>query len=173
MNGLKWIVSVLALTFLTACSEDNSEKTKTTVEDESAVGFELNDGAIEEAQNIPNEDKEALISTFNHYIDAFNEQNINAYMDVLSSNPKGFNLDEEREAVETAFSTYSITRNAEDVTIIKYSESEANVFSNLKTDLVEKETGTEHVSEGRQVTVFSKENGNWKVSSVYYIGSEE
>lgn len=45
------------------------------------------------------------------------------------------------------------------------------MFSNLKTETKEIKTGAELSGVGRQVTVFMKEDG-WKVSSIYYIGSE-
>ena len=54
---------------------------------------------------------------------------------------------------------------------MKYSEDEAQVFSNLKTETKELETGAEMSGVGRQVTVFVKED-QWKVSSIYYIGNE-
>ena len=66
-----------------------------------------------------------------------------------------------------------MNRQAKDVTVVKYNETEANVFANLSVNLVEKETESEHSSDGRQITVFTKENNVWKVSSVYYIGNEE
>ncbi len=38
--------------------------------------------------------------------------------------------------------------------------------------MTEIKTNTELTSSGRQVTVFVKEDGAWKVTSVYYIGNE-
>ena len=58
------------------------------------------------------------------------------------------------------------------MTIVKYNEkdAEAQVFANLKIEMIEEATNTEVSSQGRQVTVFVKEDDAWKVSSVYYIG---
>ena len=56
------------------------------------------------------------------------------------------------------------------MTIVKYNEEEAQVFANLNIEMTEEATNTEVSSQGRQVTVFVKEDDAWKVSSVYYIG---
>lgn len=69
------------------------------------------------------------------------------------------------------FNQYDVKRTAEDITIVKYSGEEAQVFSNLKTETKEIDTGAELSGVGRQVTVFKKEDSR-KVSSIYYIGSE-
>lgn len=69
------------------------------------------------------------------------------------------------------FNQYDVKRTAEDITIVKYSDDEAQVFSNLTTETKEIDTGAELSGVGRQVTVLKKEDG-WKVSSIYYIGSE-
>ena len=129
-------------------------------------------GKIEEAQNVPEHERKAIEAAFDEYIAAFNARDIERYISTLSQDPKGFNIEEERKALMSAFETYNVERTAEDVTIVKYSKSEANVFATLKVDLVEKETGADLSSVGRQVTVFKKEEDAWKVSSVFYIGSE-
>ncbi|MER2172562.1 MAG: hypothetical protein ABS938_18245, partial [Psychrobacillus psychrodurans] len=72
------------------------------------------------------------------------------------------------QAVSEVFKQYDVNRQAQDVTIIKFKESEAQVFSNLKTESKEIETGSEFAGVGRQVTVFAREGDDWKVSSVYY-----
>ena len=163
------IVSLLALA---ACGNTKDEKDATTILEESTVGFEIANGKIEEAQNVPPNDKDAIIVAFEEYIDAFNEKDIERYIATLSHDPKGFNIEEERKTLKSTFDTYDVERVAEDVKIVKYSEEEANLFATLKVDLVEKETGASLSSVGRQVTVFKKEDDAWKVSSVYYIGSE-
>jgi ketosteroid isomerase-like protein len=166
------IISFISLFILAACGATEEKKEVPAVKEESTVGFEMANGKIEEAQNVPIDEREAIIAAFDEYIEAFNAQDIERYIATLSHDPKGFNIEEERKALISAFDTYDVERIAEDVTIVKYSEAEANVFATLKVDLVEKETGADLSSVGRQVTVFKKEEDVWKVSSVYYIGSE-
>ena len=166
------IISIFSLFTLAACGNEEVKKDDIAVQEESTVGFEMANGKIEEAQNVPEQERESIIAAFDEYMEAFNAKDIERYIATLSHDPKGFNIEEERKALLSAFETYDVERLAEDVTIVKYSEAEANVFSTLKVDLVEKETGTDLSSVGRQVTVFKKEEDSWKVSSVYYIGSE-
>ena len=163
------IVSLLALA---GCGNTEVKKDATTITEESTVGFEIANGKIEEAQNVPQHDRDAIIAAFEEYMDAFNAQDIERYIATLSHDPKGFNIEEERKTLKSTFDTYDVERVAEDLTIVKYSGSEANLFATLKVDLVEKETGANLSSVGRQVTVFKKEEDAWKVSSIYYIGSE-
>lgn len=139
--------------------------------DENKVGFNLSGGEIEEAADVPKEEKEALVEAFDTYIHAFNVQNVDEYMGTLSKNPQSFSIDEERTYIEGVFSEYEISRDAKDVTIVKYDadKGEAQVFSNLDTTLKQKSSGLETNRTGRQVTVFTKEDSNWKVTSVYYM----
>lgn len=166
-----WLIALLAVFSLAACNEEEQPKDPAAVVDEGLIGFEMANGIVEEAQDVPAQEKEAIILAFNQYIDAFNAQDIEQYIATLSDK-KGLNFEEERDAVASAFASYNVDRKAEDVTVIKYSEKEANVFATLKIDLVEKETDAELSSVGRQVTVFTKEDDGWKVASVYYIGNE-
>lgn len=56
------------------------------------------------------------------------------------------------------------------MTVIKYDKSQAQVFASLAISLEQESTGAKLDRTGRQVTVFAKEDGNWRVSSVYFIG---
>ena len=166
------IMSVISLFTLAACGNEDVKKNAVPVNEESTVGFEMANGKIEEAQNVPEHEREAIVAAFDEYIVAFNAGDIDRYIATLSHDPKGFNIEEERKTLMTTFEQYNVERLAEDVTIVKYNESEANVFATLKVNLIEKETGADLKSVGRQVTVFKKEEDTWKVSSVYYIGAE-
>lgn len=42
----------------------------------------------------------------------------------------------------------------------------------MKMHSLQIETNVEHESAGRQVTVFVKEDDDWKVTSVFYIGDD-
>lgn len=163
------IVSLLALA---GCGNSESKKDATTIIEENTVGFEIANGKIEAAQNVPEQDREAIMLAFGEYMEAFNAQDIDRYIATLSQDPKVFNIEEERKTLASTFETYDVERLAEDVTIIKYNESEANVFATIKVDLVEKETGANLSSVGSQVTVLKKEDEAWKVANIYYIGSE-
>ncbi|TQR17365.1 nuclear transport factor 2 family protein [Psychrobacillus vulpis] len=138
--------------------------------DKSEVGFEMAGGNIEEAENVPEKEKTAVLEAFNEYMDAFNEENISRYMSVISKNPEGFNYDDEKAVVEETFKEYDTKRTAENVTIIKYEETHAQVFANVHIALEQPSTGAKLDREGRQVTVFVKEDGKWLVTSVYFIG---
>ena len=175
MKLRNWLLVVAIMIVLAGCSEDKDatkQESPEKVLEENTIGFEMANGVVEEAQNIPSVEKNEIINAFNEYINAFNAQDIERYMDTLSKEEKGFNLKEEREAAESAFETYEIERIADDITITRYSEKEANVYATLTINLVEKESKAELTSVGRQVTVFTKESGKWKVASIYYIGNE-
>ena len=169
----KWLIAVLSIIVLAACGDEKDaspEKLQKTI-DEGTVGFEILGDSIQEATGVPEEEKKKIISAFDEYIKAFNEKDLERYKNIISKNAKGFNYEEDIQAVSAVFNQYDVKRTAEDITIVNYSEEEAQVFSNLKTETKEIKTGAELSGVGRQVTVFMKEDG-WKVSSIYYIGSE-
>ena len=173
----KWLILALALFCLTACNNtEESKKTKdlmaTTEESETAVGFEVLGDEIEEATNIPEEEQVEILAAFDEYIAAFNAKDINRYVETLSKTPKGFEYEEDVNTAKQVFAQYDIKRTATDTTIVKYSEEEAQVYANLVIEMNEIETNAELESSGRQVTVFVKEEGAWKVTSVYYIGND-
>ncbi|MEK4424120.1 nuclear transport factor 2 family protein [Solibacillus sp. FSL K6-1523] len=169
----KWLIAVMALFVLTACG-NNEDATPKDVEkeiEEGTVGFEMLGNSIQEATGVPQQEKEKIIAAFDEYIKAFNEKDLERYKNIISKNAEGFQYEEDIQAVEKVFKQYDVNREAQDVTIVKYKENEAQVFSNLKTETKEIGTGVELAGVGRQVTVFVKEN-QWKVSSIYYIGNE-
>lgn len=171
----KWLLLVLAAFMLSACSDKEEVKTESIAEDSKevgSVGFEVLGDEIEEAENIPEQEQESILSAFDEYIAAFNAKDIDRYIETLSKNPQGFEYDDDIEMAKNAFAQYNIERKASDKTIVKYNENEAQVFANLDIEMTEIETNAELSSSGRQVTVFVKEEGAWKVTSVYYIGDE-
>lgn len=141
--------------------------------DEKKIGFNLTGETIEEAAGVPAEDKERILATFDVYIDAFNDKDVDRYIDTLSEQTDSFDKLKEREYMTDAFSAYDVDRQATDVTIVKYTDTEAQVFAKLKTSLKQLSTGLQTNQSGRQVTVLVKENSEWKVSSVHYVGEEE
>jgi hypothetical protein len=139
--------------------------------DEKKVGFSLTGETIEEAADVPAKEKEKILNLFNVYMETLNEQDIDGYLDTLSA--KDYDIEEERALTKDLFSEYELSREVSDITIVKYSGTEAQVFSNLKTSFKQLSTGLETNPSGRQVTVFTKNDGDWKVASVHYIGDEE
>ena len=173
-NMKKWLVTVMVMFMLAACGDNEKQTSPEDIQktiDDGTVGFEILGDSIQEAANVPEEEKGQILSAFDEYIAAFNEKDLERYKQIISKNAKGFKYDEDVQAVSEVFTQYDVNRTAEDVTIVKYSKDEAQVFSNLKTDTKELKTGAEMSGVGRQVTVFVKED-QWKVSSIYYIGNE-
>lgn len=175
----KWLLAVMTVLVLAACrdteqeTDNGTEKDTQEIIDKGTVGFEVMGDSIEEAANVPAEEKEKILAAFNEYIDAFNAEDLDRYGETTSKNAKGFDYNLDLEEAKKAFEMYAINRQADDVTIVKYDDKEAQVFANLTVDMTEEETNTQVSSAGRQVTVFVKEDTDWKVSSVYYIGENE
>lgn len=136
----------------------------------SEVGFNMTGNDIEEAQNVPAKEKKAINEAFDMYMKTFNEENIEKYMSIIAKEPEGFDYKQEELDVKAVFDQYKVNRTAEDVTIIKYNKNQAQVFASLSVSLEQETTGAKLDRTGRQVTVFAKEDGNWRVTSVYFIG---
>jgi len=151
-------------------SENSALEHEVKNQDQVKVGFEMVGTDIEEAQNVPVEEKKTLLEAFDLYITAFNEEDIEKYMSVIATEPEGFDYQGEEVFVKETFAQYEVNRTAEDVTVIKYNENQAQVFASLSISLKQVSTGGMLDRTGRQVTVFVKEDGNWRVTSVYFIG---
>lgn len=182
------IVLAIISVFLSACASEENREGAGSVSDgetsgensplehsvkdqaETDVGFEMVGTNIEEAQNVPAEEKKALLETFETYMTAFNEEDIEKYMSVIATEPEGFDYKEEEVTVKETFAQYEVNRKAEDVTVIKYDKNQAQVFASLDIALKQESTGAELDRTGRQVTVFANEDGEWRVTSVYFIG---
>jgi len=171
----KSILAVLTLLVLTACSnkeDDATVKEREKVIEDGTVGYEMMGGEVQKATNVPANEEKAILAAFNEYIAAFNDKDINRYLNTLSKTPKGFNYDEDKELVEEVFDQSDTKRDVSNVTIAKYDTQEAQVFANMTTHSLQLKTNVEHESAGRQVTVFVKEDDKWKVTSVFYISDD-
>lgn len=135
--------------------------------DDKQVGFNMMGGSIEEAADVPTEEKELVLAAFDMYIDTLNEQDIEGHLAILSKN--AYDIEEERTYMEEQFSDYALNYEATNVTIVKYDEQEAQVYADMKMLYKQLSTGLETNPTGRQVTVFTKEDGEWRVSSVHHI----
>lgn len=172
MKKINLLIVLGVILILAACSgEDKKGKVDDSSEEE--VGFSLSGDSIEEAENIPKEEKEQILQAFDAYIEAFNQKDIEAYFETLSEDTESFDLEEERVYLEETFSENDLERVATEITIVKYSDTEAQVFSKLKTSMKQLASGYEISPTGRQVTLFTKEEGEWKVAAVHYIGDSE
>lgn len=164
------IFALLTLLLLTACSnkeEDLSAEERQKVIEDGTVGFEMADGIIEKAENIPPEEEKAILAAFDEYVEALNEEDIDRYMKIISKDPKGFDLEEDKKMVIEAFEKNDVQREVKDTVVTKYSENEAQVYTNMTARLLEIETNAQLEDTRRQVTVFVKEDGDWKVTSIF------
>lgn len=170
----KGIAIIIAALLLAGCGskEEANMQQPDTILNEKTISYELAGDKVQEADSIPNKEKKALLAAFDEYIEAFNAADIDRYMATISKTPQGFDYDEDKEAAEEVFATYEVNRQAEDITVIEYDKNSAQVFANLTIDMEEASSGATLSSSGRQVTVFVKEEGDWKVTSVYFIGNE-
>lgn len=182
-------MATLAL-MLSACSgdDDNAQKNSGSIDDGEQTnengsidhgvkekgeldgedgGYSINGVAIEEAVNVPSEAKEAILETFERYIDTLNAGEVDAYLETLSAD--GYDIDEEREATESMLATTELTRTPDDITIVKYTENEAQVFATMKIEVKDKDSEEAEITSGRQVTVLTQKDGNWKVNSINAI----
>lgn len=173
MKKIQLALLLISLLILGACSDssksEEASEVPEVVEDEK-IGFSITGDSIEEAENIPETEKEDILQAFDTYISTFNEKDWDAYLDMISDNSESFDKEEEMAYIETIFADFDLVREPSNTTIVKYKEDEAQVFSTLGHKLKQLETGLEKEESARQVTVFAKENGAWKVKSVHSIG---
>lgn len=137
------------------------------------VGFSLTGESIEEAEGVPAKEKVEILEAFETYIETFNEKDIDQYMETLSKDTESFDLEEERAYMLGIFEEFDLNREATDITIVKYSDSEVQLFSELQTTMKQLASGLETKQKGRQVTVMTKDEGDWKVASIHYVGDQE
>ncbi|WP_342473041.1 nuclear transport factor 2 family protein [Metasolibacillus sp. FSL H7-0170] len=171
----KWLIMLIAAFGLAACGDTeeqlSAEQTADIIE-KGTVGFEVMGDKVEAAPDVPDAEREKIIGVFNEYIAAFNDEDLDRYSSTLSKNATGFDYEKDLVEATKVFNSYTINRQADNITIIKYEENEAQVYANLEIEMTEDETGTALSSKGRQVTVLANEDGAWKVTSVFYIGNE-
>ena len=142
--------------------------------DHSDIGFQMNDqGEVAEAEGIPAEDEEAILTVFEQYIETFNKEDIEAYLDLLLFDEDHFNEEEEREIVEKTFDVYDVERVVELQTINEYEEDQAQVYSDLVLTTKDPDSGAEATQSGRQITVLNKVEGEWKIASVHFMANPQ
>ncbi|PSL31621.1 SnoaL-like protein [Planomicrobium soli] len=185
---MKKLITIIGLALTLAACSDSAEPSvnENTVEDgnsanennaidhgieDKSVGFTLgDDGKVIEA-DVPKEEANKLLATYKEYIDAFNQEDLERYMALIASNPEGFDRKEDEASLKKAFETYDVTYTTTNETIVGYKESRAEVFAEIDVLMEEPESGKSTKQSGRQVVVFIKEDGNWKVTSLHFIGN--
>lgn len=136
------------------------------------VGFTLNDKGEAEAAEVPEPEAEKILAAYQEYIDAFNAEDVDRYMEVIAQEPDGFDREEDREALTEAFANFDTTYKPSDETIVKYGEGRAEVYAVIDVTMAEPGSDKSAKQSGRQVVVFKKEDGAWKVTSLHFIGNQ-
>lgn len=184
---MKKMILIAGLLLLSACSEDNGAADNANsandsnlnsennaldhgMEDKSA-GFTLNgDGEVIEA-DVPEEEAAAILIAHKEYIEAFNAEDLDRYMAVIAEEPEGFDRAEDQQALEEAFASFNTTYAPSNETIVKYEPDRAELFAEITVAVEDAETGGKTEESGRQVVIFKKEEGSWKVSGLHFIGN--
>lgn len=142
------------------------------IEEEGSAGFTLTDeGEVVEA-DVPEEIAAEILAAYEEYIAAFNSEDIDRYMAIIADEPDGFDREEDRTALTEAFEVYDTSYETSNETIVKYSEGRAEVFAEIVIKTAETGTDRKMDQTGRQVVVFKKENDEWKVTSLHFIGNQ-
>ncbi|MET1032281.1 YybH family protein [Domibacillus tundrae] len=180
----KWVPALLLMgALLGACGEEKSDEAANstsdgetqsstqethTAEEEKAGGTSVK-APIEETENVPKEEREAILAALNQQIQSFNEKDIDAYMATISKTPESFDYEEEKAYIEKVFQTFDATMTPENTTIIQYDEDKmtANVFMNMESTSKDLSSGKEVSQKTRQIMVFQKEKDGWKQVSLF------
>ncbi|MBU9673591.1 DUF4440 domain-containing protein [Planococcus sp. CP5-4] len=184
----KWIMATGLMLALAGCSgEEDASVNGNTAEDgnvanennavehgitDQEVGFTLDDEGDIIAADVPEAEKQELLDAFEEYIAAFNAEDMDRYMATIAENPDGFDREEDQQALSEAFENYDTTYTTSDETIVKYEEDRAEVFATIDVEMNEAGTEQGMQQSGRQVVVFKKEQDDWKVTSLHFIGNQ-
>jgi ketosteroid isomerase-like protein len=183
-------IGMSSLLLLAACSEEDKEQGTEEPKQEdvekaeekskdaapqSNMELSMEDiGEIKEAEGIPAEDKQAILDSFNQYIEAFNQEDIETYMKVISKTPINFTYEEEEKYVKSIFDQVDSKRTTENTTIINYAGKKADVYSEITAVTTDPDNGKEATRSGRQVSVFHKDgDGNWKLAAIFFIANPD
>ncbi|OAH54590.1 hypothetical protein AWH48_08340 [Domibacillus aminovorans] len=151
----------------------DERKNATTADEESNSMEESNTKTekvpIEEAGNVPAEEKTAILAVLDKQVESFNNKDIDGYMSTISETPESFDYTEEKLYVQKVFETFNASMTPLNPMIIKYDEETktANVFMNMKSKSKDVSTGKEVSQTTRQIMVFQKEEAGWKQISLF------
>ena len=127
---------------------------------------------LKEAEGIPEEEKTAIDAAFNQYINAFNEEDFDSYMSVISKTPVNFKYEDEERYVKQIFDSVDSKRTVDNVKIINYAGKKADVYAEIKATTKDPNSDKEVTRSGKQVTVFHKKEDGWKVAAIFFLASE-
>ncbi|UTE77329.1 hypothetical protein [Rossellomorea sp. KS-H15a] len=127
---------------------------------------------LKEAEGIPAEEKTAIDAAFNQYINAFNEEDFDSYMSVISKTPVNFKYEDEERYVKQIFDSVDSKRTVDNVKIINYAGKKADVYAEIKATTKDPNSDKEVTRSGKQVTVFHKKEDGWKVAAIFFLASE-
>ncbi|OMP65828.1 hypothetical protein BTO28_15685 [Domibacillus epiphyticus] len=124
---------------------------------------------IEEAENVPAEEKKAILTVLDKQVKSFNNKDADAYMSTISKTPESFDYTEEKQYVQKVFDTFDASMTPLNPMIIKYDDETktANVFMNMESTSKDLSTGKEVSQTTRQIMVFKKEDAGWKQISLF------
>ncbi|MBW3110878.1 nuclear transport factor 2 family protein [Bacillus sp. MCCB 382] len=129
--------------------------------------------ALEEAEGIPEEEKTAINAAFDQYINAFNEEDFDSYMSVISKTPVNFKYEDEERYVKQIFDSVDSKRSVDNVKIINYAAGKkADVYAEIKATTKDPNSDKEVTRSGKQVTVFHKKEDGWKVAAIFFLATE-
>ncbi|MGG4167034.1 hypothetical protein ABEW00_06075 [Rossellomorea vietnamensis] len=127
---------------------------------------------LKEAEGIPAEEKSAIDAAFNQYINAFNEEDFDSYMSVISKTPVNFKYEDEERYVKQIFDSVDSKRKVDNVKIINYAGKKADVYAEIEATTKDPNSDKEVTRSGKQVTVFHKKDDGWKVAAIFFLASE-
>ncbi|MCC5803185.1 Cif family virulence factor [Rossellomorea vietnamensis] len=127
---------------------------------------------LKEAEGIPEEDKTAINAAFDQYINAFNEEDFDSYMSVISKTPVNFKYEDEERYVKQIFDSVDSKRTVENEKIINYAGKKADVYAEITATTKDPNSDKEVTRSGKQVTVFHKKEDGWKVAAIFFLASE-
>ncbi|WP_335870566.1 hypothetical protein [Bacillus sp. 2205SS5-2] len=173
-------ISMSAL-LLVGCAED--EKENVTEQEQQPVeeaapstgglGTMLEDIPDLTEAEVPAEEKEELLTDFQQYIDTFNNEDVEGYMNTLSNEPLNFNYEEQRTVVTQIFDSVDSERVAENVKIINFQGEKADIYAELSAKTVVPDTEESAERSGKQLTIMHKTDDGWKVSAIFFQPDEE
>lgn len=163
---------VLALIiFTTACSA-KTDTLEVKDESEEEVGFTMQGATIEAAANVPPEERDQLVAAVEQSYQLFSEQDIDGFLATLSTLPEHYDVEEERKAMEDLFKDNVVKYEPTDITVTKYTEEEAHVFTRLASTFSSLDGEKSVTYTGREVITFVKQDGQWKRASVHHLGDD-
>lgn len=176
MHKHRWMLVLISILvgvlLVSACSNKEEEQSSENKTSGKIAGGE-NAPQLKEADNIPKDEKEALLAVVDQYFQAFNEKDLDKYMDTLSKNSESFQFDEEKKEMKKIFAETDIKMKPAKVVITDYKNDEANVYTIVDSTYTDPKTNEKIKDIHHQIDVFTKEDGKWKMKSKFVMESKD